>query len=224
MLPALCQVVRAVPGAGGARGGRVGPVHTQHSPAARARSLRRPVFVLRTWTEPRPLRVWSSRRPGPSGRPCDGSTPRRFAGAFTLRQRMLNFVQNIQYYMMFEVMEPTWHVLEKNLRAVSPAQPAPHRAGGWSAERAQGPGRQDRAPRLPGGEAGRPGLRLLEERILPSEPQCWTGTPSRALGPFSQGHVTKLQDRKHSEQCILSLKTKILDLVGHIKCDLLATF
>ncbi|KAG5196152.1 hypothetical protein R6Z07M_018064 [Ovis aries] len=42
-----------------------------------------------------------------------------FAGAFTLRQRMLNFVQNIQYYMMFEVMEPTWHVLEKNLRAAS---------------------------------------------------------------------------------------------------------
>lgn len=36
-----------------------------------------------------------------------------FAGAFTLRQRMLNFVQNIQYYMMFEVMEPTWHILEK---------------------------------------------------------------------------------------------------------------
>lgn len=43
----------------------------------------------------------------------------RFASAFTLRQRMLNFVQNIQYYMMFEVMEPTWHVLEKNLKSVS---------------------------------------------------------------------------------------------------------
>uniref|UniRef100_A0A8D2MKW8 Gamma-tubulin complex component n=1 Tax=Zonotrichia albicollis TaxID=44394 RepID=A0A8D2MKW8_ZONAL len=42
-----------------------------------------------------------------------------FAGAFTLRQRMLNFVQNIQYYMMFEVMEPTWHILEKNLKLVS---------------------------------------------------------------------------------------------------------
>lgn len=46
----------------------------------------------------------------------------RFAGAFTLRQRMLNFVQNIQYYMMFEVMEPTWHVLEKNLKLVSLGQ------------------------------------------------------------------------------------------------------
>ncbi|KAJ7345362.1 hypothetical protein JRQ81_001312 [Phrynocephalus forsythii] len=42
-----------------------------------------------------------------------------FAGAFTLRQRMLNFVQNIQYYMMFEVMEPTWHLLEKNLKLAS---------------------------------------------------------------------------------------------------------
>lgn len=42
-----------------------------------------------------------------------------FAGAFTLRQRMLNFVQNIQCYMMFEVLEPTWHVLEKNLKSAS---------------------------------------------------------------------------------------------------------
>lgn len=47
------------------------------------------------------------------------SHPPRFAGAFTLRQRMLNFVQNIQCYMMFEVLEPTWHVLEKNLKSVS---------------------------------------------------------------------------------------------------------
>ncbi|XP_040291461.1 gamma-tubulin complex component 2 [Bufo bufo] len=42
-----------------------------------------------------------------------------FAGAFTLRQRMLNFVQNIQYYMMFEVMEPTWHIMEKSLKSAS---------------------------------------------------------------------------------------------------------
>ncbi|XP_069609154.1 gamma-tubulin complex component 2 isoform X1 [Ranitomeya imitator] len=42
-----------------------------------------------------------------------------FAAAFTLRQRMLNFVQNIQYYMMFEVMEPMWHILEKSLKSVS---------------------------------------------------------------------------------------------------------
>uniref|UniRef100_A0A8C1VTX3 Gamma-tubulin complex component n=1 Tax=Cyprinus carpio TaxID=7962 RepID=A0A8C1VTX3_CYPCA len=40
-----------------------------------------------------------------------------FAAAFALRQRMLNFVQNIQYYMMFEVMEPTWHIMENNLKS-----------------------------------------------------------------------------------------------------------
>ncbi|XP_043912715.1 gamma-tubulin complex component 2 [Protopterus annectens] len=44
-------------------------------------------------------------------------TAKWFAAAFTLRQRMLNFVQNIQYYMMFEVMEPTWHILENNLKS-----------------------------------------------------------------------------------------------------------
>ncbi|KAG2463344.1 GCP2 protein, partial [Polypterus senegalus] len=43
----------------------------------------------------------------------------RFAAAFTLRQRMLNFVQNIQYYMMFEVVEPTWHIMENNLKTAS---------------------------------------------------------------------------------------------------------
>ncbi|XP_061837149.1 gamma-tubulin complex component 2 isoform X2 [Nerophis lumbriciformis] len=42
-----------------------------------------------------------------------------FSAAFALRQRMLNFVQNIQYYMMFEVMEPTWHLMEKNLKTAS---------------------------------------------------------------------------------------------------------
>uniref|UniRef100_A0A665VRI8 Gamma-tubulin complex component n=1 Tax=Echeneis naucrates TaxID=173247 RepID=A0A665VRI8_ECHNA len=42
-----------------------------------------------------------------------------FAAAFALRQRMLNFVQNIQYYMMFEVMEPTWHNMENNLKTAS---------------------------------------------------------------------------------------------------------
>ncbi|XP_010768254.1 gamma-tubulin complex component 2 [Notothenia coriiceps] len=42
-----------------------------------------------------------------------------FAAAFALRQRMLNFVQNIQYYMMFEVMEPTWHIMENNLKTAS---------------------------------------------------------------------------------------------------------
>ena len=38
---------------------------------------------------------------------------------FALRQRMIHFVQNFEYYMMFEVIEPNWHLLEQNLRAVS---------------------------------------------------------------------------------------------------------
>lgn len=42
-----------------------------------------------------------------------------FAAAFALRQRMFNFVQNIQYYMMFEVIEPTWHIMENNLKTAS---------------------------------------------------------------------------------------------------------
>ncbi|XP_060951053.1 gamma-tubulin complex component 2-like [Limanda limanda] len=42
-----------------------------------------------------------------------------FSTAFALRQRMLNFVQNIEYYMMFEVMEPTWHIMETNLKTAS---------------------------------------------------------------------------------------------------------
>ena len=44
---------------------------------------------------------------------------RWYASAFALRQRMLNFVQNFLYYMMFEVIEPNWHLLEANLDSVS---------------------------------------------------------------------------------------------------------
>lgn len=80
-------------------------------------------MLLRAGVPATPRPTWGlgwagSRRPGARASSCDLCSP-RFAGAFTLRQRMLNFVQNIQYYMMFEVMEPTWHVLEKNLKSVS---------------------------------------------------------------------------------------------------------
>lgn len=42
-----------------------------------------------------------------------------YATAFALRQRMLNFVQNFEYYMMFEVIEPNWQLFEANLEQVS---------------------------------------------------------------------------------------------------------
>jgi gamma-tubulin complex component 2 len=41
------------------------------------------------------------------------------APAFALRQRMLNFVQNFEYYMMFEVIEPNWQLFESNMDTVS---------------------------------------------------------------------------------------------------------
>ncbi|XP_013411271.1 gamma-tubulin complex component 2 [Lingula anatina] len=44
---------------------------------------------------------------------------RWYAAAFALRQRMLNFVQNFMYYMMFEVVEPNWHDFEQNMNDVT---------------------------------------------------------------------------------------------------------
>jgi len=47
------------------------------------------------------------------------SRSRWYAAAFALRQRMLNFVQNFEYYMMFEVIEPNWHCFQQNMAKVS---------------------------------------------------------------------------------------------------------
>jgi len=48
------------------------------------------------------------------------NSTRWYAVAFALRQRMLNFVQNLQYYMMFEVIEPNWQLFESNMATVRP--------------------------------------------------------------------------------------------------------
>jgi gamma-tubulin complex component 2 len=37
---------------------------------------------------------------------------------YALLQRMLHLLQNFQYYVMFEVLEPRWHMLERQLRSV----------------------------------------------------------------------------------------------------------
>merc|ERR1712106_447884 len=50
-------------------------------------------------------RVWLSNKVAKSF-PIQAS--RTYAAAFTLRQRMLNFIQNIEYYMMIEVIERNW--------------------------------------------------------------------------------------------------------------------
>ncbi|XP_077999830.1 gamma-tubulin complex component 2-like [Glandiceps talaboti] len=46
-------------------------------------------------------------------------TAQWYASAFALRQRMIHFVQNFEYYMMFEVIEPNWLLLEANLKSIS---------------------------------------------------------------------------------------------------------
>ena len=38
--------------------------------------------------------------------------------AYALRQRMLNFVQNFEYYFMLEVIEPYWQLFELNMSKV----------------------------------------------------------------------------------------------------------
>ncbi|KAM8715891.1 hypothetical protein ACLKA7_002865 [Drosophila subpalustris] len=38
--------------------------------------------------------------------------------AFTLRQRMMNAIQNLEYYMMIEIIEPNWHQFVVNIRKV----------------------------------------------------------------------------------------------------------
>ena len=38
--------------------------------------------------------------------------------AFALLQRMLNFIQGLQYYMSYEVLEPNWRYLERKISEV----------------------------------------------------------------------------------------------------------
>lgn len=38
--------------------------------------------------------------------------------AFALRQRMLNAIQHLEYYMMIEVIEPNWHILTQKMKSV----------------------------------------------------------------------------------------------------------
>ena len=40
-----------------------------------------------------------------------------FVQAMTILQKMLHFIQNFEYYMMFEVLEPNWMNLEQNLKS-----------------------------------------------------------------------------------------------------------
>ncbi|XP_034097807.1 gamma-tubulin complex component 2 homolog [Drosophila albomicans] len=41
-----------------------------------------------------------------------------YRSAFALRQRMMNAIQNLEYYMMIEVIEPNWHAFIEKMRKV----------------------------------------------------------------------------------------------------------
>ena len=63
-----------------------------------------------------PISVWMGNK---QSKMWHQSRSRWYAAAFALRQRMLNFVQNFEYYMMFEVIEPNWHCFQQNMAKVS---------------------------------------------------------------------------------------------------------
>lgn len=52
-------------------------------------------------------RVWIANK---NAKKFDHSTSELYRSAFTLRQRMMNAIQNLEYYMMIEVIEPVWDV------------------------------------------------------------------------------------------------------------------
>ena len=49
--------------------------------------------------------------------------------AYCLCQRMMHFMQNFEYYMTVEVLEPNWHTMEAKLRAAATVDEV-RRAGG----------------------------------------------------------------------------------------------
>ncbi|XP_037799701.1 gamma-tubulin complex component 2-like isoform X4 [Penaeus monodon] len=60
-------------------------------------------------------RVWVSNKVAKS---FPLSASRTYTAAFALRQRMLNFIQNIEYYMMFEVIERNWQTFINKMQKV----------------------------------------------------------------------------------------------------------
>ncbi|KAG5672653.1 hypothetical protein PVAND_002766 [Polypedilum vanderplanki] len=57
-------------------------------------------------------RVWIANN---NAKKFDHGTSEQYRAAFTLRQRMMNAVQNLEYYMMIEVIEPVWHVFMQQI-------------------------------------------------------------------------------------------------------------
>jgi gamma-tubulin complex component 2 len=57
-------------------------------------------------------RVWIANN---NAKKFDHETSEQYRSAFTLRQRMMNAIQNLEYYMMIEVIEPYWHTFMQQI-------------------------------------------------------------------------------------------------------------
>jgi gamma-tubulin complex component 2 len=60
--------------------------------------------------------VWNSNKVARRFSPLESPL---YRPAFSLRQRMLNFVLGLQYYMTGEVIEPNWHIFMEKMKKVS---------------------------------------------------------------------------------------------------------
>lgn len=60
-------------------------------------------------------RVWIANN---NAKKFDHRTIEQYRAAFTLRQRMMSAIQNLEYYMMIEVIEPVWHTFMQQISKV----------------------------------------------------------------------------------------------------------
>lgn len=61
-------------------------------------------------------RVWTANN---NAKKFASSTAELYRSAFTLRQRMMNAIQNLEYYMMIEVIEPNWHIFKERITKIT---------------------------------------------------------------------------------------------------------
>jgi gamma-tubulin complex component 2 len=61
--------------------------------------------------------VWIATKPTKVTRNFGRGNIEQFNKSFALRQKMLNFLQNLEYYMTFEVLEPNWEAMVTKIRS-----------------------------------------------------------------------------------------------------------
>lgn len=86
-----------------------------HSAISKYQMLFRQLFYCKH-VERQLNRVWISTN---HAKKFSSKTSELYRSAFTLRQRMMNAIQNLEYYMMIEVIEPNWHAFIEKMSRVS---------------------------------------------------------------------------------------------------------